>query len=65
MTKNQFRAALEHLDIPLTYAGAALGLSERQPIRYAQGDTPVPEPVAKLLRLAIAKKLTGDDLRDL
>ena len=60
-----FVEALEALGIPLTLAGLYLGLSPRQPIRYGRGNTPVPGPVRKLLKLAIAKKLTADDLRAL
>jgi hypothetical protein len=61
----QFREALEKLGIPITLAGEYLDMSDRQPVRYGQDDSPVPGPLRKLLKLAIAKKLTADDLRDL
>lgn len=54
MTTHQYLAALKKLG--LTRAGKAtaetLGLTLRQCQRYAAGD-PVPEPIAKLLRLMI------------
>ena len=34
-----------------TQLGRDLGISVRQMRRYAAGETPVPEPVAKLLRI--------------
>jgi hypothetical protein len=53
MTNTQYLAALKKLG--LTPSGIdtadALGLSVRQCQRIAAGDSPVPEPVAKLLRL--------------
>ena len=40
-----------------------LGLSRRQSQRYANGTSPVADPVAKLLRLAIRTGLTANDLK--
>ena len=55
MTKTQYLQALKKLD--LTPAGKAtaeaLGLSLRQCQRLASGDSPVPETVAKLLRMMV------------
>lgn len=61
----QFREALETLGIPITLAGEYLDLSDRQPLRYGQDDTAVPGPLRKLLKLALAKKISADDLRKL
>jgi len=62
MTAKQYVAALERLG--LTQAGAAdmLGLYVRTSRRYVSGDSEIPGPVAKLLRLAIAGKITVDDI---
>lgn len=56
MTTKQYLDALRKLDLtPSGNATAeALGLSKRQAQRIAAGDSPVPKPVAKLLRLMIA-----------
>lgn len=54
VTAKQYRAALKRLN--LTIAGGApkvLGIGPRQSQRMAAGDAPVPEPVARLLRLII------------
>ena len=40
-----------------------LGLSHRQSQRYANGTSPVADPVAKLLRLAIRIGLNSKDLK--
>jgi transcriptional regulator with XRE-family HTH domain len=62
MTPTQFRAALDRLS--LTQAGAAefLGISIRSAHGYANGK-PVPEPVAKLLRLMISLDLKPADVK--
>ena len=61
MTKKQFAEALTKLDVLITHAGEVLGVSERQAIRYQQGTSKIPGPVGKLLKLALAKKLTADE----
>lgn len=62
MTPSQYRAALDRLD--LTQAGAAefLGISIRSAHGYANGD-PIPEAIAKLLRLMVRLKLSPDEVR--
>jgi hypothetical protein len=65
MTKKQFAEALDKLNLPITHVLTALGVSPRQAFRYQEGTSKVPGPVSKLLKLAIAKKMTPDDLRAL
>jgi hypothetical protein len=62
MTPNQYRAALDRLG--LTQAGAAefFGLSVRASHGYANGE-PIPEAVAKLLRLMVRLNLKPDDVK--
>lgn len=62
MTSAQYRAALDRLT--LTQAGAAelLGISIRSAHGYANGE-PIPEPVAKLLRLMVRLKLSPEDVK--
>lgn len=62
MTANQYRAALTALS--LTQAGAAkfLGISIRSAHGYAHGE-PIPEPIAKLLRLMVRLNLTPADVK--
>lgn len=64
MTNRQYLSALKQLDLtPASQATAeALGLSLRQCQRIAAGDSAVPEPVAKLLRLMIALGLKPSDV---
>jgi len=53
MTANQYRAALTKLELSIVGAAPYLGISRRQSQRIAAGESPVPEPLAKLLRLFI------------
>lgn len=62
MTPTQYKAALKKLDIPVFRAGKMFGLSPRQSQRLGSGESPVPELVAKVLKLIEAGKLTKEDL---
>jgi hypothetical protein len=53
MTAQQYRAALKKLGLTITGGAKAIGLGPRQSQRIAAGTSPVPEPVARLLRLMI------------
>lgn len=63
MNADQFIIALDKAGIP-TIVGAApyLGISRRQSQRIASGDSPVPEPIAKLLRLVIKHRIKLEEL---
>ena len=63
MTTEEYRTALDALGLSIVASAEPLGLSRRQSQRYANGATPVADPVAKLLRLAIRTGLTGNDLK--
>lgn len=63
MTPNQYRAAIKQLGLSQQRAGLWLGVSPRASQGYALGERPVPEPVAKLLRLVIRLGLKPDDVR--
>jgi hypothetical protein len=51
MTPAEYRTHIASLGLSQEGAGVWLGLSKRQGQRYATGDSEIPEPVAKLLRL--------------
>ena len=63
MTATQYKAAIKHLGLSQVAAGRWLGISKRQSQSYAIGEYPVPEPVAKLLRLMIAEHIDPADVR--
>ena len=63
MTAAEYRAALNKLGLSIVSSAEHLGLSHRQSQRYANGSSPVADPVAKLLRLAIRIGLSADDLK--
>ena len=63
MTTDEYRAALDTLGLSIVGSAEPLGLSRRQSQRYANGATPVADPVAKLLRLAIRTGLSANDLQ--
>jgi hypothetical protein len=63
MTPEEYRTALATLGLSIAGSAEHLGLSRRQSQRYANGATPVADPVAKLLRLAVRTGLTARDLK--
>ena len=63
MTTKEYRAALNKLGLSIVGSAEHLGLSSRQSQRYANGTSPVADPVAKLLRLAIRIGLSANDLK--
>jgi hypothetical protein len=62
MSRTEYRAALERLGLDWKTAGPALGLSRRQAFRLASGESKVPGPAAKLLRLMIRLNLRPEDV---
>ena len=63
MSASQYKAAIKQLGLSQVAAGRWLGISPRQSQSYAIGEYPVPEPIAKLLRLMIAKDIDPTDAR--
>jgi transcriptional regulator with XRE-family HTH domain len=66
MTHKQFNAALEKLGLSQLAAARMLGMHEggRQMRRYAAGEQAISVPVAKLLRLALAGKVSVEDIAE-
>lgn len=62
MTSAQYRAAIKRLALSQERAGDWLGIGRRTSQGYALGEYPVPEPVAKLLRLVVRLKLSPEDV---
>ena len=62
MSDAEYGAALKKLGLSIVSSAEHLGLSYRQSQRYANGTSPVADPVAKLLRLALRIGLTAKDL---
>jgi hypothetical protein len=63
MTPNQYRKALEALEMSQARAAEFLGVSLRSSQGYALGEYPVPEAAAKLLRLMVRLNLKPDDVK--
>ncbi len=63
MTPTQYRAAIAALDLSQERAGVWLGIAPRTSQGYALGEYPVPEPVAKLLRLCVRLNLKPEDVK--
>jgi transposase len=61
MTPNQYRATLHKLGLSQREAGRILQVGERTSRRWAS-EGGIPETAAKLLRLAVAGKITVDDI---
>lgn len=62
MTPNQYRAAISALGLSQAGAAAFLGVSLRTSQGWALDEHPIPEAVAKLLRLMIRLKVKPDDV---
>jgi len=62
MSKTQYRAHIEALGLSQQRAGEWLGVGKRTSQGWALGETPVPGPVAKLLRLMVKLKLDPADV---
>ena len=63
MTAKQYKAHLDTLELSIVGAAPVFGISRRQSQRIAAGDSPVPKPVAKLLRLMIEHKIKPGDVK--
>jgi len=62
MTSAQFRTALDALELTQGEAAEWLGISIRAVNGYAAGK-PIPEPLAKLLRLVVRLKLKPHEVK--
>lgn len=63
MTPKQYKEAIKALGLSQERAGDWLGIGRRTSQGYALGEYPVPEPVAKLLRLCVKLKLKPEDVQ--
>jgi hypothetical protein len=63
MKFDQYRSILKSLGLSIVGAAPVIGISRRQSQRIAAGGSPVPEPVAKLLRLIIKHKIKPEDVK--
>jgi DNA-binding transcriptional regulator YiaG len=63
MTPSQYKSAIETLGLSQERAGDWLGVGRRTSQGWAIGEYPVPEPVAKLLRLMVRLKLSPEDVK--
>jgi DNA-binding transcriptional regulator YiaG len=62
MTSKQYRKAIESLGLNQQEAAHWLGVSLRTSQNYALGETRIPEPVAKLLRITVKLKLNPEEM---
>jgi hypothetical protein len=62
MTPTQYKSAIKALGLSQHLAGDWLGIGRRTSQGYALGEYPVPESIAKLLRLVVRLKLKPDDV---
>lgn len=53
MTPQQYVSHLRRLGLTTSAAAPVLGILRRQSFRYAAGDAPIPEVVAKLVRALV------------
>lgn len=65
MTANQFRAAIDRLNLSQVGAARLIGADPRTARRWALGEREIPECVAILLRLMLAGKISIADIEAL
>ena len=63
MTAKQFSTTIDRLGLSQVGAAKLIGITGRTCRRYAAGDAEIPEPTAKLLRLALAGKISINDIK--
>lgn len=62
MTPKQYKDAIKTLGLSQERAGEFFGVAPRTSQGYALGEYPVPEAIAKLLRLMVRLKLKPEDV---
>jgi DNA-binding transcriptional regulator YiaG len=62
MTPTQYATAIKALGLSQRGAAKVFGVDERTSRKWIAGDSRVPEPVAKLLRVMIKHKIKPDEL---
>jgi hypothetical protein len=62
MTSNQYRKALAEINLTQVGFSRLIGIGERTAQSYALDETPVPNPVAILLRLMMHGIITEEDI---
>jgi DNA-binding transcriptional regulator YiaG len=62
MTSAEFRAILDQLHLTQGAIARLLGYHRRSMEKWAGGDRQIPPPVAILLRLLAAGRITADDI---
>lgn len=65
VTAKQFQAAIDRLGLSQVGAARLFGSDPRTARRWALGERSIPEPVAIILRLMLAGKITADDIEAL
>lgn len=62
MSANEFKTLIAGLGLSIYGAAKPLGISLRHAYRYSNGETEIPQPVAKLLRLVVRTKTDPNSL---
>jgi hypothetical protein len=62
VTKKQYRKAIEAVGLSQVKASVFFGVDRKTSPRWARGESPIPESVAKLLRVMIHYKITPADV---
>ncbi len=65
MTADEFREALEILNLNQTSVARFIGFADRTSRRYAADEAKIPQELAFLLRLMVRQRLTTDQVLEL
>jgi hypothetical protein len=63
MTPLEYKIAIKALGLTQVKAGKWLGIGARTSQGYALGESSIPEPIAKLLRLCVERDIHPDEVR--
>jgi hypothetical protein len=62
MTPAEYESVLDHFQLTNVDLAKVIGVKKRQVVRYRNGKAPIPESIAKLLRLAVNYGFDQDDI---
>lgn len=62
MTPGEYEDARRHYDLPAIHFSSLMGVGWRQGQRYRDGDSVIPDSVAKLIRTALRHKLAAGEI---
>jgi len=64
LTPDELRALIKQLGLPQTRVAQCLGIERRTVVYWLSGERAIPEPIARILRLAAAGRINLNELEE-